>query len=242
MPLPIPLYNQQGRYRMKREFQLQLILFSVLLIGCEAPVAPPEACVLPGAQNQVSANENGNDGAETTQPRLCNIPEREMGADLTVNLEFRDFSMPKEAKLNDAIERMLLVINSKEFKQKVLAHEYLGKKTFVDNQNLTNQEVYEVIMAGVETLNGDLDQEMDLDLTLYYSNNSTVGYTYPNTNRVWINDKFFTTNSLGKVAGNIVHEWTHKLGFTHDFNRTEKRNYSVPYAVGNIIQELVDSL
>ena len=61
-------------------------------------------------------------------------------------------------------------------------------------------------------------------------------------NRVWTNDKFFTTNSLGKVAGNIVHEWTHKLGFEHDFNSTARRNYSVPYAVGNIIQELVDSL
>lgn len=227
---------------MKTDFHYKLILFTFIFISCEAPVAPPEACVLPGSEAQQNLGESAQNDGEELPPRVCVLPERAPEANLTVNLEFRDFSQPKEEKLNDAIERMLIVINSEEFKQKVLNHEYQGEKTYVDNQELTNEEIYNVIMQGVETLNGEVDQEMDLDLTLYYSNNSTVGYTYPNTNRVWINDKFFTTNTLGKVAGNIVHEWTHKLGFTHDFNRTERRNYSVPYAVGNIIQELVDSL
>lgn len=226
---------------MKREFYARIIVLSTLLVACEAPLPQQEACALPGSgsSSQVAQNQNGNTAQE---PRECVLPEPALEAELTVNLSIRDFSAEKEAKLQDAIERMLIVINSEDFKQKVLNHEYQGVKTFVDNKGLSNEEVYQVLLDGAETLNGVVDHEMDLDLTLYYANNSTVGYTYPNTNRVWTNDKFFTTNSLGKVAGNIVHEWTHKLGFEHDFNSTARRNYSVPYAVGNIIQELVDSL
>lgn len=226
---------------MKREFYARIIVLSTLLVACEAPLPQQEACTLPGSGSNGQLAQK-QDGTTAQEPRECVLPEPAREAELTVNLSITDFNALKEDKLRDAVERMVIVINSEDFKQKVLNHEYQGVKTFVDNNNLTNEEVYQTLLDGVETLNGVLDNEIDLDLTLYYANNSTVGYTYPNTNRVWINDKFFTTNTPGKVAGNLVHEWTHKLGFGHDFNVTQRRNYSVPYAVGNIIQELVDSL
>ena len=97
-------------------------------------------------------------------------------------------------------------------------------------------------MLGAETLSPEEDEEIDIDITLYYSNNSTVGYTYPNTNRIWVNDKFFAVNSLGKVAANVLHEWTHKIGFDHDFKRTTRRNFSIPYGVGTIIEKMVDGM
>lgn len=226
---------------MEREFyknKFYLTLLTLILIGCEAPIPVPEACLLPG---QIPQQEEEGEVAQEP-PRECVIPERSTDANLTINLVTQDFAEDKEVKLNDAVERILLVINSVEFQERVLNHEYQGEKTFVDNKGMSNEEIYQAILEAAETLNGEIDEEIDLDLTLYYANNSTVGYTYPNTERIWINDKFFSVNSLGKIAGNLIHEWTHKLGFEHDFRSTARRQYSVPYGVGNIIQELVDGM
>ena len=97
-------------------------------------------------------------------------------------------------------------------------------------------------MLGSEVLIPGNDEEMDLDITLYYANNSVVGYTYPDTTRVWTNDKFFSTYTYAQVAQNVVHEWIHKLGFGHDYNRTTRRNYSVPYGIGTIIKDLIEEM
>ena len=158
----------------------------------------------------------------------------------TVNYVLRDFSHTQAQKMDEAIDKLVEIVNSDVFKQRVLNHTYKGVLSFVDNEGLTNLEIYQKLMQGSETLNPAIDSEMDIDITLYYSNNSTVGYTYPNSERIWVNDKFFRSNSLGRVAANIIHEWTHKLGFDHDYNRTTRRNYSVPYGIGTIVQQLID--
>lgn len=226
---------------MERDFKKQSkaigILTLLILMSCQEPVKQVSTCVMPDQQNQLSNNANDQD-----ETRICTIPEREENANLEVNAILQDFTPEKEQKMQEALRRMKVVINSKKFKEDVLAHTYEGQRMFVDSNGLSNEEVYEVIMRGVETLNGDEDEEIDVDITLYYANNSTVGYTYPNVNRIWVNDKFFTTNSYGKVAANIVHEWTHKLGFDHAFNRTNNRNFSVPYGVQKIIENLVDTM
>ena len=79
---------------------------------------------------------------------------------------------------------------------------------------------------------------MDLDLELYYSIRSTVGYTYADGLRIWMNTKFFDSYSPAEVAGNVFHEWTHKLGFTHASNYSLSRDSSVPYALGYLVEEL----
>jgi hypothetical protein len=186
--------------------------------------------------------EESKDESDQVPARDCVIPEREETANLTINASLRDFGPEKEEKMRDALDRLKIIINSKVFKSRILNHEYQGEKTFVDNGGLTNEEIYEKLMIGAETLMPDEDEEVDVDITLYYKSNSTVGYTYPDTNRIWVNDKFFATFTLGKVAANVTHEWTHKIGFGHDFNRTAKRDFSVPYGVGTIIQELVDGM
>jgi hypothetical protein len=153
-----------------------------------------------------------------------------------------NFNESQIIKMNKAIEKIKIVINSTEFKDRVLAHTYKGEVTFVQNDGLTNLEVYEKIMTGAESLNLVRDQEMDIDVTMYYKNNSTVGYTYPSTPRTWVNSKFFNKYTHSQVAKNVVHEWTHKVGFGHDFKRTSRRPYSVPYAVGSIIEDLINEL
>jgi hypothetical protein len=211
------------------------------MVACQEPIPITQACVLPSGAN-ASPMKQANAEGEVLPPKECVIPEREETANLTINASLRDFGPEKEEKMRDALDRMKIIINSKIFKSRVLNHEYQGKKTFVDNGGLTNQQIYDKLMIGAESLIPEEDEEIDVDITLYYKSNSTVGYTYPDTSRIWVNDKFFATFTLGKVAANVTHEWTHKVGFGHDFNRTAKREFSVPYGIGTIIKELVDGM
>jgi hypothetical protein len=76
---------------------------------------------------------------------------------------------------------------------------------------------------------------MDLEVELYYAANSVVGYTYGGSKRIWVNTKFFNSFKENSVAGNLFHEWLHKLGYTHSYASTPTRPYSVPYAIGRIM-------
>jgi hypothetical protein len=81
---------------------------------------------------------------------------------------------------------------------------------------------------------------MNVELELYHSPSKTIGYTFPDTNRIWMNTKYFNRYTPVKVADNLMHEWMHKLGFTHEMKYSERRNYSVPYAIGYLIEELAE--
>lgn len=100
-------------------------------------------------------------------------------------------------------------------------------------------------MSGSEVLLPEKDFEIDVDLTIYKSSwfsRGIMGYTFPSVMKTWMNRRFLSSDSAGlsDVAGNIVHEWCHNLGFNHSHKSLEQRKYSVPYAVGNIIKELCE--
>lgn len=161
---------------------------------------------------------------------------------MNFHVQLTDFNPQQEEKMLAALERAKLVINSTAFKERVLNHTFNDERAFSENNGQSNEEIYETFMAGAEDLLPEIDYEMDLDITLYYANNSTVGYTYPNTLRIWVNNKFFSGYTLGQVAANAVHEWTHKIGYGHSRYNSPSRPYTVPYGIGSIIQELVDGM
>lgn len=129
------------------------------------------------------------------------------------------------------------VLNSEEFKKRILNHQHNGKFTFVENEGLSNQEVYEFIMQGRENLGYGEDFKMDLYLRLYYKDDTAIGHTYPNSRIIWIKSKFFDKLPTYKIAANIVHEWLHQLGFSHW--RRYERPFSVPYGVGSIVKQML---
>lgn len=182
------------------------------------------------------------EGSNSDKLSKCREVEKDLDANITSNLELNKFPEDMENKVRNSIERMLIVINSKEFKKRMLAHEFNGSIGFANNDGMTNEQVYQKILEASETLQPGKDDEMDMKVTYYYANNGTVGYTYPSTTEVWVNQKFYSSYTYAKIAGNLSHEWCHKLGFKHDSSNTSRRKYSVPYAVGYIIRDLIDEL
>ncbi|MES2528724.1 MAG: hypothetical protein V4598_16690 [Bdellovibrionota bacterium] len=184
-------------------------------------------------------------GGSSSSGDAVTLEEIESGvtpsAALNFNVNVRmdnDFTANQEDKIHAASDLIRKVIGSDEFRKKVLAHSYNGKKGFVDNGGLSNAQVYKAIIEGSEKLSPGVDNEMDLSLEVFRASTNTVGYTMPSELRVWMNEKYLDANKPYKVTTNMVHEWLHKLGFKHAVASTATRKYSVPYAIGYLVARI----
>lgn len=154
------------------------------------------------------------------------------------NVRTYDMSSSQEAKIQKAEYKIRKVIGSESFRTKVLNFTYNGKKQFNNNGGLTNAQIYSKILNGMESYLKSNNNAMDLNIKVYYENTSTVGYTTPSSSYINMNQKFFNTYTSNQVARNMMHEWLHKLGFEHAVMYSPSRDYSVPYALGKIMEQL----
>ena len=171
-----------------------------------------------------------------SQNAIAEVPTKALTFNTNVTIENATSAM--ETKIRTAEELIKRVIATEEFKSRVTGHTYNGSRTYVDNGGFTNEQIYQKILDGAETLNKVSDNEMDLTMEMYYAANSTVGYTYANVSKIYANTKFYNNYSAATITGNMTHEWLHKLGFKHASSYSVSRDSSVPYAVGYIMRDI----
>lgn len=148
------------------------------------------------------------------------------------------FDSTDEAKYDKAVALVKKVVATEAFRTRVLNHTYGGVKTFVQNNGLTNAQIYQGILEAAERLTPAKNNTLDVGVKLYYENSSTVGWTSGSISYINVNTKFFDTYAINSVAANLFHEWLHKQGYGHDSAATARRPYSVPYAVGYMIRDI----
>lgn len=144
------------------------------------------------------------------------------------------------ARLTRLVEQVEVVINSEDFKKRVLNAWYKGKAQFVDSP-YSNEQVFRILREGAE-LKTVSDWTWNLEIEVEKSRCSTLGWTYPSVKKFWINSCNFEKRKDSGLAGTICHEYAHKLGFSHSYKWTASREYSVPYAVGTICAEIYNDL
>ena len=155
-------------------------------------------------------------------------------------VSFVNFNHQEIKKVENTLRVIKEIIQSHEFENRIKHFMFKKKKIFHENNGFTNEEIYQKILEGGEVLDGKKpDSMMEIELELFEYSSKTIGYTYPDTKRIWIHKKYFSKYTIQQVANNLMHEWMHKLGFNHGANWDEKRDYSVPYAVGNIFEDLI---
>lgn len=175
---------------------------------------------------------------------------------LKISLKFGSEPSPaQKAKLIRARELFEIAVNSIEFRQKVLSYKhvessYTGRlwwKKWTSREvigfretNLSNEAVYMAIMSGGESLSPESDQEADISVTVATGSRGVIGWTNPHTPMQWISSWFINSSDVDavEIAGNLAHEWMHKIGFDHAFNYYNGRNDTVPYSVGEMIVSL----
>ncbi len=155
-------------------------------------------------------------------------------------VSFVNFNNQEIKKVENTLKVIKEIILSHEFKNRIKHFMFEKKKIFHENNGLTNEEIYQKILEGGEVLDRkEPDSLMEIELEMFEYSSKTIGYTYPDTKRIWINKKYFSKYTIQQVANNLMHEWMHKLGFNHGASWDKKRDYSVPYAVGNIFEDLI---
>lgn len=163
-----------------------------------------------------------------------------------INITTKDLTAEENRKVNEAVQIAERVLNSDEFRIWCINHSYekvtvtgklWWKRTYKQkvygfhDTNMTGKQVYDEIMAGKEVLDPVEDQEADIFLAVD-RNKRVIGYTYPNTKWQWVYSWVLDSWGPKDIAGNLIHEWCHKLGYSHEYNYTQNRQHSVPYAVG----------
>lgn len=218
----------------------RLFLISSLLLtlaACNGTGTETDPTTDDPTQVDVGGDSNGSNDNNNSGPVSSDgVPAA--AKTLKVNITYVNFTATQKAKYEKAAEIVKKVVATKEFMDKVKNHKYNGKITFVDNGGKTNEQIYQNILNGNETLQSSKNNAIDVEVELYYANTSTVGYTYSNSKRIWVNTKYFDTYTPAKVAGNLFHEWLHKLGYTHASSYSTSRDYSVPYAIGYMISNM----
>jgi hypothetical protein len=177
---------------------------------------------------------------------------------MKVNLvENVGFTTVQKQKLDKALPLLEEVLTSLQFKNAILNYTrpdgtlgfYFRKRrdgTFIDAYH-TNQQVYDKLMAGKEQNGNVADNQCDLYLHVKQGigkDPDVVGYGYPGKKRIytygdWLNKRTFTEVNY---AGHILHEWCHKLGFTHRRKRNTNRRYSVPYRIRRLFEAVYNEL
>lgn len=152
-------------------------------------------------------------------------------------MQIENYDEKSLKKVQKAFEIMEKVVNSEEFKNRVINFRNTkGERAFASNKGLSNEEVYEIFMEGRETLQQETPGEMNFYLKMYNRTWSRViGYTSPETNVINTNWKFFKNFTPDSVAGNLAHEWVHKIGFDH---LSAAEHDSAPYAIGEMVREM----
>jgi len=101
-------------------------------------------------------------------------------------------------------------------------------------------EIYNHLMTGAEVLDPMADGEADIYLKIDRRNKrSVIGYTYGSTKWQWIYINWFRSFDPNEIAGNLSHEWCHKMGYKHAYKNNPTRKYSVPYAVGYFVRDFI---
>ena len=174
--------------------RFNIIAFNLLFLNLATPInlyASGETGIV-----HIQATEN------TRYPEaLPNFTYNNTGK-LKVDVHFRNFKECDQKKVNQAVIILEQVMNSQEFKDRVLNFTFKGEKRFHQNNDMTNQQIYDHLMSGEEVLIPGADGVMNFDLTLYRSWNpfsKVKGYTLPDTIRIWIHKKFFRRSSWTSV-------------------------------------------
>ena len=209
--------------------------------------------ILLGMMSLVAENSYGFGSGRSSAPTAPSVPTAQVptppssdvgtGGVRVVIQQANNFNAAQMAHLEQSRAVLEKVVNSEEFKQRVIHFTYQGQETYVQNNGLTNLQIYNDIVQAAEQLptptaaNNTIDLFVQLYTSSWFGRN-VIGYTDPSVPTIFMNTYFYNSATPAETAGNMMHEWMHKLGFDHDFNATAQRPSSVPYAVGYIAEEL----
>jgi hypothetical protein len=178
---------------------------------------------------------------------LCLVFSFTSFADSGLTLKLHSFTnaTPEDAaRVTQAMKLLEHIVNEPSFKDRILNMNYkIGNTTYqgYTQTEMTPTQVLHDIETAQENYNDGSKGVIDLFLDSYYQASSTVGYTSVKDKYIHMNRYIQGSYSSAKTAGNIFHEWMHKIGYDHSSRNNVYRPHSVPYKLGYLVAEMVAS-
>lgn len=123
------------------------------------------------------------------------------------------------------------------FKNDILSETYC-------NTTMTTSQVWTRICSGRENWRPTSDNEVDAFQSVYYTTAGVVGFVSSvNSDRIWTNVRITDSYDHSSLAGHVMHEWTHLLGFSHSGGSASCGNEGdVSYEAGSFFGGNMESL
>lgn len=204
---------------MKKLFFLLTVL--TLTVACQAPNEATDLSSDVGESTPVVT--------EPTDP----VPMEAMTFETRIHTE--GMTVEQEMEVQKAAEIIKLVVASQEFKDRILNHTVNGVKKFLNNNGLTNEEIYQKILEAAE--DGTLTKDNVMEITLELIPETTKSRIYrliAGVKKIFYYLNLFQNTTPAGIAQNIFQQWLGKIGFT----APEGTSKSVQEAVAKIIGEL----
>jgi hypothetical protein len=143
------------------------------------------------------------------------------------------FTTDELHKLENAMIAANRVLASDAFKQGLLAHKDERGISGFAGSLCTPATVCRVMTEG------------DASLTLFIQSYSWWNFgkrsevAHEDDSGVTFNRRFYYGEDIPSLVNTLVHEMAHAKGFEHDYGRTARRPYSIPYACGDIAENIL---
>ena len=144
-----------------------------------------------------------------------------------------------QTRKNKAIacgKELEILVNSPEFKKEILAMGNYWRQGEVSKyKNASVESIYSLIMSGKEETSAEMDNDLDIYIDDYTTWKNVVGYMIPGRRTIFVNTRYFDNMSKEKVVSNMLHEYTHTLGFRHSGPNIRR---SIPYYMNEVVTKL----
>lgn len=191
---------------------------------------------------------NGDQVSSSSQPVVSTNTDTNADANDQVPVEASTFetnistvgmSVDQEEEIRKAEDIIKLVVSSEEFKKRVLNHTVNGVKTFLNNNGLTNAEIYQKILDAAEDGTLNKDNIMDLAVELIPQKSTLASRIFKiiaGIKKIFFFLNLFQNTTPAGIAQNLFQQWLGKLGFSTVTGSTS--HLTVQEAIAKIIGEL----
>jgi hypothetical protein len=153
----------------------------------------------------------------------------------------------QEGKMRRALMAFEKVMNDELFQKELLDLKFYSDTPDDPNRNLTDEQVVKKIYAAQEHYTSEENNKADIYwlskkrsrwVTLF-TGCSVLGFGDEENKEVYTYSCFLDgkDTELTDIVGHIAHEWTHKLGFVHQYDDHPRRNETVSYAFGILVSK-----
>jgi len=145
-------------------------------------------------------------------------------------------------KMLKAMKIFEQVINDPDFQKELLTQKFLFDLPNDPMRHLTTKQIVDTLYSGKEWYDPVVDNTADI----YWICNkrkhkppfsTAIGYGLPTDSTIHTYIYFVRNASLSEIANNLAHEWSHKVGFDHEFKDHKDRDQTVPYLFGDLVEK-----